>query len=420
MEIKRIIEKTIEEYLEFAGAILISGPKYCGKTFTALKNSKSHFFLQNIKDIEEIGLDTILSGDKPRLIDEWQIYPHIWNVVRLNVDLSCIEHDNRTTQYILTGSTRPYDKSEIRHSGIGRIYPIIMQTLTFAEILALTDENSISIQKLLNNDKDWKNLENPLSVDKVIELIKKGGWPEIYANNINMYNKLVTNYIDQLCFPDRDITYFNVNKSVLNRILKSIARLTSSQMNVSTIEKDLNGDISRKTLDRYISILYDQDFLFDIPIWTSSNIRSSYRITTKPKTYICDTSLVCKLLDINSFDSFYKDLKTAGLIFENQVMKDLTVYAQALNGHLYFYRDEKGNELDAIIEFDDGRWIAIEIKLSEEAAINAAKNMDEVIKKMNLEGSHSQPQLRLIITNSSRVLALKNATLIIPHTVLKP
>ncbi len=167
-------------------------------------------------------------------------------------------------------------------------------------------------------------------------------------------------------------------------------------------------------------MLYEADVIFDIQAWSSMNIRSSYKMRTTPKTYFCDTSIVSNILGIKSSQEYFKDLKTTGILFENQVIKDLLVYCEAIGAKLYFYRDEKGNELDAIIEQADGEWAAIEIKLSLEAAIKSANNIDKVINTLKLEGKYKQPTFKMIITNCDRTIETNNGVYIVPHSLLRP
>ncbi len=419
MNIERIIKPILEKYLKYLGGVLLSGPKWCGKTYLSNEICKSSINFQDktIEQIKSLSTKTLLNGDIPRLIDEWQDYPHIWNLVRNQIDIGL----NGVNQglYILTGSSKPVQFEEVRHSGAGRIGELKLATLTFAEILNLDNDHSVSLKKLINNPT-YKPIENPYDWKFVNNLLIKGGWPEIYAKNLDSSSILVTTYIDSLINSDYYKNYsFRNNKKQFEAILTSLARLTGSQINYSTVASDINNELDRETIIKYISMLSDLDVIFNLYPWGNKNIRSKNKIRTKPKTYFCDTSLVCRLLDVKSPETLMYDVNTTGIIFENQVIKDLTVYAQALDAELYFYRDEKGNEIDAILEFDTGEWIPIEIKLSSAAAFDASKKLDNVIEKLKMDGKYKEPKLKLIITSCEEFIQLNNGTYIIPHTLLK-
>ncbi len=434
MKIKRFYEEIIKEYIKHAGAVLVSGPKFCGKTFLAQQVCKSSYFIpeKDAKEIVTYNLETILNGEKPRLIDEWQEYPKIWDFIKYAIDRG--DNGNKRGLYILTGSTKPLDKSVSLHSGAGRIITMRMNTLTFAEILNLNEKSSISLQKLANDPNEFKFIENPCSIEQVNQYLLMGGWPELHANNDTKYKYLVDGYIKSIIINDAKKIGSRIDKTRLNLFLKSIARLSGSQINKSTIIRDVFDDstknkstkdskqeqINIRTVNRCLDLLYDTDVIFDVPCWRKRNLRSRYKIRTKPKVYFCDTSLSCRLLEVSSQDNLLKDFNTTGIIFENQVMKDLSVYAQLLEGELFFYRDEKDNEIDAIIEFEDGKWWAIEIKLSDEEAINSSKKLNDLTKMFTINGEHYEPSLKLVITNSRSTAKMINDVYVIPHTLIRP
>ncbi len=423
MEIKRLVSKNIQKALDNIGAVLVTGPKFCGKTFISEKFAKSQIYINHnvIHDIERLGDKVFLNGETPRLIDEWQLYPHIWDSVRHEIDK---HKDNNVGLYLLTGSTKPFNNGILEHSGAGRIARLKMQTLTFYEILSLPDESTISLLDLFDH-KPLKDITNPYDIDVVDEMMIKGGWPSIISNQDKDYRFLIEKYIDAITNistkDEQESGYiFRKNPTQLSHLLKSLARLSTAQINKSTIIKDFGEDINIATIDKYINMLYDTDVIFDVPVWRNSNIRSSYTLRTKPKTYFCDTSLVCNLLGISNVDDFYKDGNTTGIIFETQVIKDLMVYAQYIGAKLYFYRDSNGNEIDAILEMNDGRWAAIEIKLSLTVALKASENLLKVIDTLNVGGTKSKPEFTLIIANCDQCYQDKNGVYIIPHTLLRP
>ncbi len=419
MIFKRIAEKTLNQYLKEAGAVLITGPKYCGKTFISNLVCKSSFILnnENLKQINIFGYSVALNGEKPRLIDEWQKDPVIWDEVRFAIDEA---QDNKRGLYILTGSTKPINNAEISHSGAGRIYRMKLQTLTFAEIFMLEDNNSISLHDLFVTKK-LKEMNCDINFEKVDELLLKGGWPEVLKDNDINYKNFIKNYIQAVISNDLDDSVkFNIAPVVFKTVLKSLARLTSSQLNVSKIVTDIKNELDIRTVTKYLDMLYGLDFIFEVPVWRTSNIRSKYKTRTKPKTYFCDTSIVSNLLSINSIQDFMIDGNTTGIIFENQVMKDLLVYTQDLGGELYFYHDENDNEIDAIIELDSGEWCAIEIKLTINNSMDAASELVRKVELLKMDGKHPQPNFMMIITNCDKTYVTKDGVFIVPHSLLRP
>ncbi len=423
MYIKRIAEKQLKYYLSGISVVLISGPKSSGKTFLASLFAKSSIEITDevIQNYRNLGKEVITNGEIPRLIDEWQWLPQIWDMVRFDVDKRSLEE--KMGAFILTGSSRPPSPDKIFHSGAGRILELKIQTLTFYELLQDKIENFISLEDLFNNQPFVEFIANPISLEAIDMMMIYGGWPLVVVNDYKNYQLYIDSYINSIINPksnDLKQYHFRIQNRTLRLVLKSIARLSGGVINKLKIIEDCKEEISRNSLDKYIDMLYDMSLLFDVPVWKNANIRSTYRFKTKPKTYLCDPSLVCKLLDIHNYDDFFKDGKTTGIIFETQVMKDLMVYAQAIGGQLYYYHDEKDNEIDAIIELADGKWCAIEIKLSLNAAINACPQLIKNIERLKMEGKYSEPLFKMVITNADQTYITKSGVFIVPHTLLKP
>ncbi len=416
-----IHNKKLEDYLNQAGAVLVTGPKYCGKTFISKLVCQSNYFL-SLDDastkMANYNVEEILNGAFPRLIDEWQCIPIIWHHIKRRIDDGV--NGQKRGLYVLTGSTKPADKNIHYDSAMGRIYHLKLATLTFAEILDNQGKELISLSEIANDASKFKTLANPLTHDEVNQLMIQGGWPELFDDLSKDPITFTKQYLSRLVEFDAKLYKFRTNKIVLKRILASLARLNGSQINRQTILKDINQCIDDRTLLDYLDMLNNLEVIFEVEPWWNLNLRSKYKMRTKPKTYFCDTSLVCRLLEINHTKQMYDDLNTTGLLFENQVMKDLNVYASALNGDLYFYRDEQGNEIDAIIEFSDGSWWAIEIKLSKQDAYQAAKKLDELYKFITFKDARPEPALKLVITDSDESIKLSDNLFIIPHTLIKP
>ena len=375
-EFARLLENKITNALKTIGCILIEGPKQSGKTFLAKKLSNSQFYVQEDGIKNQWLLDVkknnpILDGLKPRLIDEWRILPQIWDKVRFLIDQS----DNPVGLYILTGSTK-VDFNQVFHSGAGRILPIPIHTLTFAEILY--EEDKISLKDLFFNQENVDpNIFTEFGFEQTVQQLINGGWPYPLANNISSENT-IKSYLSALANVDQvALQEFNLNPILLEQILISLARLNSSQIKQTTILNDLKQQLNVRTLIKYLDHIKNQYLIFDLNPWPMAlnNLRSKTLIRSTSKTYWTDPSIGLSLLKVKNVQHLYADLNTLGIYFENQVIKDLVVYANALNGNLYFYRDSNGFEIDAIMELDDGKWAAFEIKLSEINFDQAAQNL---------------------------------------------
>ncbi len=419
--IKRLIQTKIEKYLEDAIAVLITGPKYCGKTYLAEKLCKSAYFVSSSKEESELAvysLDEILEGPNPRLIDEWQRIPIVWNAIKDRVDHK--PDQKKHGAYILTGSTRPLNGKYNLHNGAGRFYRVSMGTLSFAEILNYDETKSISLTSLITQPQSFKVMNNPLTHDEINQIMLDGGWPAIYSGVIKNKDEVANQYIQSVVEGEVAKDNLRWDETVFRKILISLARLNGSQLNRNTIMTDLGITLNDRTLLKYLDILYTTDVIFDLEMWTPANFRSKYKMRSKPKTYFCDTSLVCSLLNITSTKQFYEDINTTGILFENQVIKDLKVYAQSLGAQLFYFRDEKGHEIDAIMQFKDGQWWAIEIKLSYNNLDKAIKNLNDIANLFNDSQTFKEPTLKLIITDTNSSMKINNNFFIIPHTLIRP
>lgn len=400
-EFARLLENKITNALKTIGCILIEGPKQSGKTFLAKKLSNSQFYVQEDGIKNQWLLDVkknnpILDGLKPRLIDEWQILPQIWDKVRFLIDQS----DNPVGLYILTGSTK-VDFNQVFHSGAGRILPIPIHTLTFAEILY--EEDKISLKDLFFNQENVDpNIFTEFGFEQTVQQLINGGWPYPLANNISSENT-IKSYLSALANVDPvALQEFNLNPILLEQILISLARLNSAQIKQTTILNDLKQQLNVRTLIKYLDHIKNQYLIFDLNPWPMAlnNLRSKTLIRSTSKTYWTDPSIGLFLLKVKNVQHLYADLNTLGIYFENQVIKDLVVYANALNGNLYFYRDSNGFEIDAIMELDDGKWAAFEIKLSEINFDQAAQNLLRFEKRILEQKIKQTPASFLMIISA--------------------
>ncbi len=421
MQIKRLLEQKFLHILENIGAVLIVGPKFCGKTYLGEKYTKSQISFGSLYYLKEseVSESLVIDGDKPRLIDEWQDFPISWDMVKVAIDKGD-ENGKHQGLFVLTGSSTPFNWNEIRHNGLGRLFVFPLSTLTFCEILDLPNDKSISFKDLINLKK-ITYMDSGLRIKESCDLLITGGWPGYWAEKNIDSNVLIKAIIQSITRTKVDNTInFYVSEITLLNILRSLARLTTTPVKISTVLEDQSNKVSRDTIEKYYQTLLDQGVIFELPIWNTHKFRSPYALRTKPKTYFCDTSIICNLLKIKNLDDFSRDLNTTGIIFENQAIKDLRVFAELNDAQLYFYRDERGNELDAIMEFDNGDWIAIEVKLSTMAAFDAVEKMNNTIRLMNIDSPKPLPLFKLIITNDTEAHQLKDGTYIVPLSLLRP
>lgn len=422
MKIDRLLLNKLEKLLKISGGVLIEGPKWCGKTFLGMEKARSSFFLDtydNLEILSEIKKESIiLDGEYPRLIDEWQYLPEIWNKIRYKID-----KDNSLGMYILTGSSTPLRTNLNLHSGAGRISRMNLSTLTFFEILQNSEQKWISLKDLF--DKKKINLNNRTKsnydINWIVNQLLIGGWPYIIANNVKDYHEVIKNYILSIQNIDtKKLFSLNKNQNLLNNILISISRLNGTELKQTTLLSDLNNSINIRTLQKYFNFFNEFNLLFELKAW-SANTRSRYKIRTSPKVYLCDPSIGLNLLNIKTSDRLFKDLNTLGIYFENQVIKDLKVFAQYLDAELYFYRDEKGYEIDAILELDDGRWCAIEIKLGNLKIQDAIDNLLKINSRItNLDKYNENPSFLMVITSGEDAFISKEGVYVVPFTCLKP
>ncbi len=413
----RLIEKTIEKKLKSTGALLLTGPKYCGKTTTAKRYSKSEISLITSNVIELISTDPsiALNGEKPRLIDEWQKASNLWNFIRQKID-----DDQEFGEYILTGSSTPFDTSNILHSGAGRITTLKMRPLSLYE--SNESKGLVSLNELFNN-KEFniydENKEGSLS--QITFYICRGGWPRSITDDQEVALDITRNYYESLFnFDNSDNEELkNKNPNTLKLLLKSYARNISSQAKYQNIYNDIISNsfsLDKKTFDSYLNIAEKLFLIEDLDAWTPS-LRSKATIRTTSTRHFVDTSIAALSLNISPND-LLNDAKTLGLMFEDLAIRDLRVYATYLDGKVFHYRDSNDLECDAIIHLNDGKWAAIEIKLGSEEGINEAiSNLNKL--ELNIDESMKKPSFKMVLTACGPCYK-KNDIYIVPINLLKP
>ena len=421
---KRLIEKKLEDYLSVFGAVSIEGPKWCGKTWTSLKHSKSDIYMddETVRDMAKLDVKSIFNNDftkKPQLIDEWHLVPAIWDAVRRECDKTT-ERGN----FIITGSTtlpRKIMKEQVHHSGVGRIGRLYMYTMSLYE--SGDSSGKASLTKMLNNTQETLNTGN-VEITQIAKLLIRGGWPANIDVSDNKIGLIPKSYIDSILNIDmNEETEKRRDKNKMRMLLKSLARNESSIVGNKTIVKDIeeyeNGDdllSSRDTVIDYLDVL-DRLHLIENQEAYGENYRSPTRVGKSPKRHLTDPSLSCACLGLTP-ENILKDLNTFGFMFEALVERDLRIYMDYLDGHLYHFRDNvSGLEVDAILEFQSGNYAAVEIKLGYNQVEEAKKNLlnfyNNMIKK---------PAFMCIIAGKCPAVIKDNETgiYIVPITALKP
>ncbi len=367
----RIADKLLQEKLESMGAVLIEGPKACGKTSTAEQRARSVIYINDpqrmaqYQKLAQTNIQKLLDGPVPRLIDEWQETPQLWDAIRFEVD-----HRNGEGQFILTGSAVPAKRDEIRHTGTGRFAWLTMRPMSLWESGDSTGE--ISLADLFKSSENLFGT-NTLTLDDMAFLLCRGGWPQTIdkksqkaalAYVSEYYKAIINNDISRVDNITRD-------SERASRLMRSYARNQGSQASIATIVSDLKtndvDNLSDETINAYLNALRKIFVVEDMPAW-NPNIRSKTAIRTSDTRYFVDPSVGIAALGIGPND-LIDDLNTFGLFFETMCIRDLRVYADALDGSVYHYRDKNGLECDAVVHLRNGSYGLIEIKLGGETLI---------------------------------------------------
>lgn len=421
MYYSRLVEKEIELKLKTSGAVVVAGPKFCGKTTTCMLYQKSFVKLNTKQSISMARMDPrgVLRGDKPRLIDEWQKAPDIWNQIKDDLD-----SDYQFGKYILTGSSTPADKTEVHHSGAGRITPVKMRPMTLWESNESTGGISLTDLFARKDNYPWIPTTDT-SLSDIAFLLCRGGWPISVRAPKDIAIEVTKNYYSGLfVFEDCENERFrNKKPEILKMILRSYARHISTEAAISTIIADVRQSNERtmdvKTFDDYMEALKDLYVLEDLPAW-NPNIRSKTSIRSTPTRHFIDTSIACRSLGISP-DDLLNDLESFGLFFEDFAVRDLTVYANALGGTLSHYRDSSGLECDAVLHLEDGRWGAIEIKLGGDELIDhGATSLKALQKKVSEKGEESAPAFLMVLTAVGGAYRRSDGVYVAPITMLRP
>ena len=417
----RLVEKEIELKMRTSGAVVVAGPKFCGKTTTCMLFQKSFIKLNTKQSIAMARMNpkAVLQGEKPRLIDEWQKAPDIWNQVKDELDF-----DYEFGKYILTGSSTPADKTEVHHSGVGRITPVKMRPMSLWE--SKESKGTVSLMDLFNGGNEFLwDLNSDFTLNDVAYLICRGGWPISVLAPQEISIEITKNYWNGLfVFEDSENERFrNKKPEVLKMIVRSYARHISTEAAISTIIADVRQSNERKmdekTFDDYKEALQDLYILEDMPAW-NPNIRSKTSIRSTPTRHFVDTSIACRALGVMPED-LMRDLETFGLFFEDMAVRDLRIYAGTYGGEVLHYRDNAGLECDAVIHLEDGRWGAVEIKLGGDDLIEAGANSLKLLKsKIEEKSDEKSPSFLMVLTATGSAYRREDGVYVAPINLLKP
>jgi len=396
---KRIADDVLKRKLEGKGAVLIEGPKWCGKTTTAEQISASVLYMdepekkaQNIT-MSELNPKRLLSGATPRLIDEWQLAPKLWDAIRFEVD-----HRGELGQFVLTGSAVPPDTSEITHSGTGRFAWLTMRPMSLYESGDSTGE--VSLRSLFDQPENL-DAGSSLDIDRLAFLICRGGWPQAVGMRDEIALEQAVDYYDAVVHSDINrADDVQKNPERVKRLMRSYARNQGTQTPNTAIAKDIAANdeaaFDAETVASYLNALRKIFVVEDMPAW-NPNLRSKTAIRSSDTRYYVDPSIAVAALGVGPQD-LLSDLNTFGFLFETLCMRDLRVFSDVLNGSVYHYRDKDGLECDAVIHLRNGQYGLIEIKLGGDKLIKeGAESLLALSEKLDTD-KMKKPSFLMVLT----------------------
>lgn len=413
----RVIDELVEQYLQAFGAICIEGPKWCGKTWTAHLHAKSAFLVsdpagnfQN-RQLAQLDPSIVLDGQFPRLIDEWQEVPSLWDAVRFKVDDQAVKG-----QFILTGSATPKRRG-VMHSGTGRIARLRMMSMSLYESGDST--GFISLKDICNSVYETK-LTGEVQLRTIAALILRGGWPGSIGLSTKNAVLIPRMYLKNVVDDDVDkIDDTKRDKAKMRLLLRSLARNESTTVGKKKLKDDMMGvekdSIDEDTITDYLDV-FTSLFILENQKPYGASLRSSLSVRQAEKRHFTDPSFACSLLGITQEDKLIGDLQTFGFMFEALCVRDLRIYAQAFGGELYHYQDYENNEIDAVIEMPDGSWSAFEIKLGANQIDAAAQSLLKIQAKFLKPAS----SLCVICGLSNAAYRRPDGVYVVPLTALRP
>ena len=415
----RLIDNIIDSYLEAFGAVCVEGPKWCGKTWTSSYHCKSEIMLRNPdgnfqnRQLAQMSPSLVLEGETPRLIDEWQEVPQLWDAVRYKVDQS-----GNKGQFILTGSATPNHKG-ILHSGAGRIAKLRMRPMSLFE--SGNSSGDISLKDICEGRIEPK-ISGEVDLRKLIDFIIRGGWPANQETTLKQAAYLPIQYIRAVLDDDvYRIDNVKRDKHKMELLLRSLARNEATTVTNKKLKNDIkeidDEDIDVETVSAYLDV-FQRLFLTDNQKPFEAKLRSSIRIKQAEKRHLSDPSLAAALLNATP-EMLLNDLNTLGFLFEALCERDLKIYAESFDAELYHYQDYNNNEMDAVIAMPDGKWCGFEIKLGANQIDMAAENLIKIKNEIKASGGIAPDSLCVICGLSNAAYQRPDGVFVVPITALR-
>lgn len=411
----RVIDEALQRALAASGAVVIEGSRASGKTMSAMHAAGSFAFVDDaeVRRVLEIAPRTMLEGEAPRLLDEWQVAPELWNLVRRAVDAAV-----EPGRFILTGSALPAD-DVTRHTGAGRFLRLRQRTMSWWEKLDALP-GAVSLAGLFAGDRPKTDLETP-ELGAVIENLLRPGFPAMTALTPTQSADRLRGYIDDVARTEiHRVADIRHEPEVVKQLISAVARSVASEVTYRTLAADLRAvapTITAETVSTYVNLLQRLFIIEPQQPWTPT-LRSRARVRTSPKLHLVDPALAAAALGAGP-RQLVGDLATLGVLFESAVIHDLTVLASAMDGDVRHYRDSNAKEIDAIITLPDGRWGAVEVKLSGTQLPYAVTSLNDVIAQIDTE-LVGEPAFRLVVTGTGPVLVTDDGTVTTPLKALAP
>ena len=417
----RIADKILEKKLKGKGAVLIQGPKWCGKTTTAEQISKSILYMAQPEEksqnlvLADINPSLLLVGENPRLIDEWQIAPKLWDAIRFEID-----HRDEEGQFILTGSSVPANMDEVTHTGTGRFAWLLMRPMSLYE--SEESNGTISLEELFNSPDNISAI-NELELNDIAYLCCRGGWPRSTYMDKEIALDQAFDYYDAIVQSDISrVDNVERNPERVKKLMRTYARNIGSQASNETLKNDMitndSFSLDTDTVLSYINALKKIFVVEESPAW-NPNLRSKTAIRTSDTRYFIDSSIAVASLGIGPND-LIKDLNTFGLIFETLCIRDLRVYAESINGNVYHYRDASNLECDAVVHLRNGSYGLIEIKLGGDKLINeGAENLKKMYSKIDTDKMNNPAFLMVLTATGRYAYKREDGVFVVPIGCLK-
>ena len=417
----RIADEILVRKLEGKGAVLIEGPKWCGKTTTAEQLAASILYMDDPEKMEQnismaqLNPKRLLKGETPRLIDEWQLAPKLWDTIRFEVD-----HRSELGQFILTGSAVPAETKDITHSGTGRFSWLTMRPMSLFE--SGDSSGDVSLKDLFDGADEIDGVSD-LDIDRLAFLVCRGGWPQAVDMSDEIALDQAMDYYDAVVRSDINrADNVQKNPEKVRRLMRSYARNQGSQVPNTVLVQDISANdeisISEETVASYLNALRKIFVIEDMPAW-NPNLRSKTTIRSSDTRYYIDPSIAVASLGVGPND-LINDLKTFGFLFETLCMRDLRVFADSLNGAVYHYRDKDGQECDAVIHLRNGKYGLVEIKLGGEKLIaEGSKSLLSMANKIDTDKMNAPSFLMVLTGTGDYAYRRKDGVFVVPIGSLK-